>query len=101
MLTFQKVQPDSVSRIDSMFLANAFQKIGFQAKQSGKIICLFIEDIHCLNKIEAESLCMAIHKSNQMKLPMILFGTGMPTVIHLFANARPYAERLFIYDEII
>lgn len=100
-LTSQSIQVDFVSEIDPMYLVDTFEKIGFQAKQFGKIICLFVEDMHLLNKIEAESLCMAIHKSNQMRLPIILFGTGMPTVIHLLADARPYAERLFIYHEIL
>lgn len=99
-LTSHNGQIALVPKIDLTYLTDYVEKVGFQAKQSGKIICLLIQDIHCLKQIEIDALCMAIHKANQLGLPIILFGSGLPTVIHLLANSRPYAERLFIYCEI-
>jgi len=82
------------------FLTDIFLALGELAKDFGSYICFFIEDMHCLKKEEAQALTMAIHRSNQRRLPIMIFGAGSPSVIRLFGNSCPYAERLFIYSAV-
>lgn len=81
-------------------LTDIFLAIGSLAKRSGQSICIFIEDMHCLKKDEAQTLTMAIHRSNQVRIPLMIFGAGLPPIIRLLGNSRSYAERLYIYSEV-
>lgn len=82
------------------FLTDIFLTIGSLSKRSGQGICIFIEDMQYLKKGEVKALTMAIHRSNQTRMPLMIFGAGLPSVIHLLGNACPYAERLFVYSEV-
>jgi len=81
-------------------LTDIFLAIGSLAKRSGQSICIFIEDMHCLKKDEAQALVMAIHRSNQVRIPVMIFGVGLPTIIRLIGNSCSYSERLYIYSEV-
>jgi hypothetical protein len=43
---------------------------------------------------------MAIHKINQLNLPMILIGAGLPQILGLAGESKSYSERLFKYPNI-
>ena len=89
-----------VPKADPSFLTDIFLDLGSMAKQSGQSVCFFIEDFHCLKKEEVQALTMAIHRSNQAGIPVMIFGTGLPSVLRLLGNACPYAETLFQYVEL-
>ena len=55
------------------FLTDFFLDLGNLEKTSGNYVCFFIEDIHCLKKQEAQALIMAIHRANQLRLPIMVF----------------------------
>ena len=88
------------SKADLALLTDIFLDLGSMAKQSGQSICFFIYDMHCMKKDEAEALTMAIHRSNQVRIPLMIFGAGLPSVLRLVGNASPYSERLYIYSEV-
>ena len=43
---------------------------------------------------------MAIHRTNQLNLPVILTGAGLPQLRGLAGEAKSYAERLFDFPVI-
>lgn len=81
-------------------LVDLFQAVGRaeQAAESGG--CLFIDELQYLDEPELAALIVAIHRSNQTNLPILLFGAGLPQIAALSENANSYAERLFSFPPI-
>ena len=46
------------------------------------------------------ALIMAIHRTTQLQLPLVLVGAGLPQLPGLAGNAKSYAERLFTFPQI-
>lgn len=82
-------------------LPEFFQNMGLQAKDSGLILCIYVENLHLIKKADAKELCSAIARSNRMSLPIVAFMSGLPSVIHLVGNASLDADMLFCYEEIL
>ena len=97
--TLLTLESAAESKADLALLTDIFLDLGSMAKRSGQSICLFIDNMHCMKKDEAEALTMAIHRSNQVRIPLMIFGAGLPSVLTLLGNACPYAETLFMYSE--
>lgn len=74
--------------------------IGKSAKRSKKVVCFLSADLHLLSTKDLGELISAIHRCNQLRLPIILFGTGHTKILRSAGNARSYAERLFEFREI-
>jgi hypothetical protein len=49
---------------------------------------------------ELSALIVAIHRTNQLNLPVIFTGAGLPQLRALAGEAKSYAERLFDFPEI-
>jgi hypothetical protein len=43
---------------------------------------------------------MAVHRTSQLQLSLLLVGAGLPQLPGLAENAKSYAERLFTFPEI-
>ena len=82
-------------------LHELFQSIGQQAKDSGRIICIAIENLHHMKKADAQELCSAIARTNRLSLPIVAFMTGLPSVMRLVGHASLDADMLFDYEEIV
>jgi hypothetical protein len=63
-------------------------------------LLLAIDEVQYLSGEELGALISAIHRTVQMKLPVILVGAGLPQLPGLAGNAKSYAERLFSFPEI-
>ena len=74
--------------------------IGEAAQKAGSAVILFIDEIQYLSEKEFSSIIMAIHRTNQLKLPVLLIGAGLPQVLSLAGNSKSYSERLFRYPRI-
>lgn len=70
------------------------------AKDAGKVVVFFIDEIQYLSKEELAALVHTCHISAQMQLPFVLVGAGLPHIAKLAGDAKSYAERLFNYPEI-
>ena len=79
-------------------MKNALVTLGKAAAKSGDAICLFINDMHCLSLKEIGGLTAALHRCNQLRLPVMLFGAGLPEILELVGEAKSYAERLFKFE---
>ena len=76
-------------------LGELFVAIGEAAKAGGTAIALYIDEMQYLNEVEFSALIMATHKTNQLNLPLVLLGAGLPQIVGLAGQSKSYAERLF------
>jgi len=81
-------------------LPEIFASIGRTAQAIDKGWLLLIDDMLHLSQNDLAALMMAIHRSNQEGLPVLLIGTGLPKVARLAGDAKPYAERFFHYANV-
>jgi AAA ATPase domain len=73
---------------------------GEAARDRGTGIVLAIDELQYLQPDELSALIVAIHRTNQLNLPVILTGAGLPQLRGLAGEAKSYAERLFDFPEI-
>lgn len=69
-------------------LGRVGQKIGIGA-------ALFIDEVQYLKDDEFEALMAAIHRCNQLGLPLVVFAAGLPKIAKIAGDIKSYAERLF------
>ncbi len=63
-------------------------------------LLLAIDEVRYLTGEELAALIAAVHRTIQLRLPVILVGAGLPQLPGLAGNAKSYAERLFNFPEI-
>jgi hypothetical protein len=73
---------------------------GKAAQDRRRGLMLAIDEVQYLSGEELAALISAIHRTVQLKLPVILVGAGLPQLPGLAGNAKSYAERLFNFPEI-
>lgn len=78
-------------------LAELFVKIGIAAKDAGVAWTLLIDEVQYLREHELAALIVALHKTSQKQLPVLVFGAGLPQLAAMSGDAKSYAERLFSY----
>lgn len=74
--------------------------IGEATRSKGMAFLLLIDEVQYLSEEELGALIMAVHRSAQLNLPVVLVGAGLPQLPALAGEARSYAERLFDFPEI-
>ena len=67
-------------------------KVG-QKINTGAII--FIDEVQYLKDAEFEALMAAIHRCNQLGLPLALIAAGLPKIAKIAGDIKSYAERRF------
>jgi hypothetical protein len=68
---------------------------GEAARDRGTGIVLAIDELQYVRAQELSALIVAIHRTNQLNLPVILTGAGLPQLRGVAGEAKSYAERLF------
>ena len=81
-------------------LAEVFVAAGEAARARSASIVILIDEIQNLPPEEFEALIMAVHRTDQKRLPLLVVGAGLPHLVRLSGNAKTYAERLFEYPDI-
>lgn len=81
-------------------LAELFIAVGEAAKARNASIVILIDEIQNLPSEEFEALIMAVHRTDQKRLPIMVVGAGLPLLVKLSGDAKSYAERLFEYPDI-
>ena len=93
-----------VGAADSGILADdvtdLFVALGEAAKDRQTALVVAIDELQYLSEEELGALIMAIHRTTQLQLPVVLVGAGLPQLPGLAGNAKSYAERLFTFPEI-
>lgn len=81
-------------------LIELFTALGNLAKKTDKQICFFVDEIQSINKEQLIALIATLHRMNQLELPILLVGAGLPTILRVSGDAKSYAERLFDFVKI-
>lgn len=81
-------------------LIDLFCAVAEAAADNGKAVLLLIDEVQYLSEKELGALVMAMHRLQQLSLPMAMIGAGLPTLPGLTGNAKSYAERLFVFPAI-
>lgn len=81
-------------------LSDLFVAIGEAAKAMGTGVALLIDELQYVSERELSALIMAIHKTSQRQLPIVLVAAGLPQLVANMGRSKSYAERLFDFPEI-
>lgn len=81
-------------------LTDVFVAVGEAAKDSENPICFFVDEMQYMKGNELSSLIAALHRTNQLGLPVMIVGAGLPKLYKMLAEEKTYTERLFSYHEI-
>lgn len=81
-------------------LPNLFIAVAEAAQDRGTAVALLIDEIQYLSEEELSALIMAMHKMQQLQLPLVLLGAGLPIMTRLAGESKSYAERLFEFPTI-
>lgn len=73
---------------------------GEAAQDRRRGLLLAIDEVQYLDAEELGALISAIHRTVQLRLPVLLVGAGLPQLPGLAGDAKSYAERLFDFPEI-
>ncbi len=76
-------------------LVDLFVALGEAAKEGGKYICFFIDEVQYLSEQAIAGLIASSHRISQRTLPIVFVCAGLPQVAALSGDAKSYAERLF------
>ena len=74
--------------------------VGEAAKSRRSGFLLAIDEVQYLSVDEMAALIMAVHRTTQSNLPVVLAGVGLPQLPGIAGDAKSYAERLFDFPEI-
>ena len=81
-------------------LTDMFVSMGRTASTAGMALCFFIDEIQYMKESEMEALINALHRVNQLRLPIMMFGAGLPKILKIMGEVKSYSERLFKYYQI-
>ena len=81
-------------------LTDLFVAMGRAAVKSKDVIIFFVDEIQYMKMKEAEALISAIHRCNQLRLPIMIFGAGLPKILKMLGEVKSYSERLFSFEQI-
>lgn len=81
-------------------LIEIFVSLGKAALKSDDTICIFIDEVQYLTEEEINGVIVALHRCNQLRLPVMVFCAGLPKVRKMVGDACSYTERLFRFEEV-
>ena len=77
-----------------------FEVVGSAAKAGETALILFVDELQYVEEEQLAALIVALHRTAQRQLPIVLVGAGLPQLRGQMGNAKSYAERLFDFPEI-
>lgn len=92
---------DGFPSIDTADLTETMVLYGQTAAQTNQGICLLIDEIQGLRSEDLKGLTMALHRCNQLRLPVMLLGAGEPILLKKLGKTCSYAERLFSFEKLM
>ncbi|MBI4668837.1 MAG: ATP-binding protein [Elusimicrobia bacterium] len=81
-------------------LPNLFVAVAEAAQERRAAVAILIDELQYLKTSELSALIMAMHKLQQLRLPLVLIGAGLPILPGLAGESKSYAERLFSFPDI-
>ena len=93
-------RPLEVTGIYEDDLTSIFVHLGRAAKNAEAQVCLLIDEMQYLSNEDIAALIGAIHRCNQLRLPVVMFCAGLPKLKKMVGDAKSYSERLFAFEQI-
>jgi hypothetical protein len=81
-------------------LSSLFIVVGEAARHANTAIALCVDELQYLSQKEFSALIMSIHRINQLQLPIVVIGAGLPQILGLAGASKSYAERLFDFPKV-
>ena len=81
-------------------LTELMVSLGQYAAQANSSICFCIDEVQYAKENELEAMITAVHRIDQLGLPIIFFCAGLPKVLKAMGDAKSYSERLFDFMEV-
>jgi hypothetical protein len=81
-------------------LTDVLVAVGEAASDRSRGLLIAVDEVQYLSEEELSALIVAIHRSTQLNLPLVVVGAGLPQLPGLAGEARSYSERLFEFPEI-
>jgi hypothetical protein len=81
-------------------LAELLIEIGETAQSGGTGALFVIDEMQQLDHSAMAAICMGLQAVSRKNLPVALVGAGLPDLRHKLLAAKPYADRLFTYEEL-
>lgn len=91
---------DDIPGVDTADLTEDMVLYGQAAAQTKQGICLLIDEMQALRSEDLKGLTMALHRCNQLRLPVMLFSVGEPVLLKKLGKICSYAERLFSFEKL-
>ena len=77
-----------------------FAELGEAAAANATGVVFLIDEMQLLRREDLEALCAGAHRAGQDNLPLAIVGAGLPVLPERLAEAKSYAERLFVFPEL-
>jgi hypothetical protein len=81
-------------------LTDLFVAVGEAARERRTGLLIALDEVQYLTPQELGAVIMALHRSNQLELPIVVIGTGLPQIAALAGEAKSYSERLFDFPRV-
>jgi hypothetical protein len=81
-------------------LTDLIQEIGEVAQITGAGALFLIDEMHNLDSPSLAAICIAFQAVSRRALPVAMVGAGLPDLQARLMSAKPYADRLFQYQEL-
>ncbi|MCE5227975.1 ATP-binding protein [bacterium] len=81
-------------------LPNLLVAVAEAAEERGTAVAILIDEIQYFGPTDLSALIMAMHRLQQLQLPMVLIGAGLPILPGLVGESKSYAERLFHFPAV-
>jgi len=81
-------------------LTDLLVAVGEAARDRDRAVLIAVDEVQYLLDAELSALIVAVHRTTQLDLPLVLVGAGLPQLPGLAGEARSYSERLFEFPEI-
>jgi hypothetical protein len=81
-------------------LTKLMRDLADAAEEEGVGVAILIDEAQDLTTEELNTICAIAHEAGQSQWRLIIALAGLPSLPQLLAEAKSYAERLFIYERI-
>ena len=81
-------------------LAKLVRDLALAAEEEGTGLAILVDEAQDLSTAELVALCSTAHQAGQQEWPVQFALAGLPSLPRVLAEAKSYAERLFVYERI-
>ena len=81
-------------------LPDLFSALGEAARARESGVALLLDEIQYLSEPDLAALIMALHRTAQENLPVVMVAAGLPHIVGMSGQSKSYAERLFEFPRV-